>query len=245
MPADCEASFANPNVRTAFTNYTLWIVRQFHPRYLGLVSEINTYLDAHPEDATNYISLYHRVYALVKAEAPDTQVFVTFQWEDLNNLFATASEGRLAYHTNWDQVEAFEPELDIWAISSNPFVVFQSGADIPEDYYAPLLTHTSKLLAVAEGGYTSRPTSPFRGKLQDQVEYLNAIHDQIGERLTFWVYLLLNDFDMDSYAEAMRRQGFTEENIQTLGMFAALGLREEDGTPKPALAVWDDLKKPR
>src|SRR5919106_3318889 len=42
LPAGWEASFANPNVRSAYSNYALWVVRTFHPRYLGLASEINT-----------------------------------------------------------------------------------------------------------------------------------------------------------------------------------------------------------
>ncbi len=90
LPEGWEASFANPDVRQAFTNFTLWIVQEFKPRYLGLASEINTYMDAHPDDSPNYLSLYQEVYAKVKAEAPDTQVFVTFQWGDLNNLFSGA-----------------------------------------------------------------------------------------------------------------------------------------------------------
>jgi hypothetical protein len=79
LPAGWEASFADPNVRTAYKNYALWVVSTFHPRYLGLASEINTYMDAHPDDAKNFISLYKEIYALVKAEAPETKLFVTFQ----------------------------------------------------------------------------------------------------------------------------------------------------------------------
>jgi len=240
LPSGWEASFANPDVRTAFTNYTLWLVREFRPRYLGLASEINTYLDAHPEDAPNYISLYHSVYTLVKAEASETQVFVTFQWEDLINLWVVAAEGRTDYETNWDQVEAFEPNLDVWAISTYPFAAFSSGADIPPDYYTLLLSRTSKPLAVAEGGFTSRANPPFPGDEGSQVDYLTAIHEQLGGvRLKFWVYLLLNDFNMDSYAEMMRQQGLSEDNITSLGMFASVGLREFDGSPKPAMGVWD------
>jgi hypothetical protein len=243
LPAGWDPAFGNPDVRTAFTNYTLWLVREFRPQYLGLASEINTYLDAHPEDANNYISLYHSVYALVKAEAPESQVFVTFQWEDLNNLWEDAAEGRSAYDTNWDQIEKFEPNLDVWVISSYPFIMFPSGADIPTDYYTPLLTRTSKSLAVAEGGYTSRAKPPFQGDESSQVDYLNAIHNQIGgDRLVFWVYLLLNDFDMGSYSKMMREQGLSDENITSLGMFESVGLREYDGTPKPALQVWDGFR---
>ena len=196
LPFGWDTNFANPKVRSAYTNFALWIVRIFHPRYLGLASEINTYMDAHPEDALNFISLYNEIYSKVKAEAPDTKIFVTFQWEDLNNLFGGAAEGRLPYQTNWDEVEAFEPNLDLWVISSYPFVAFKSGADIPSDYYLPLLSRTSKPLAVAEGGYTSNPVGSFPGTQADQVAYLTALHKQLGPRLAFWVYLLLNDFSL-------------------------------------------------
>jgi hypothetical protein len=244
LPAGWEASFANPDVRSTFANFALWIVREFKPRYLGLASEINTYADAHPDDFANYLSLYREVVAQVKAEAPETQIFVTFQWEDLNNLFPTAAEGRAAYATNWDQVEAFEPDLDVWVISSYPFFIFPSGADIPSGYYTPLLARTSKPLAVAEGGFTSKPVGAgaISGTPQDQVDYLNAIHNQLGARLTFWVYLLLNDLNPQAYANAMTAQGMGADDVNTLGYFASVGLREFDGTPKPALAVWDAFR---
>ena len=102
LPEGWDASFGNPELREAFTNFTLWVVRDFSPRYLGLASEINTYMDAHPEDVDNFISLYKEVYRKVKDEAPDTQIFVSFQWDDLNNMFAPAAEGRPAGQTNWD-----------------------------------------------------------------------------------------------------------------------------------------------
>lgn len=241
LPFGWKAAFSTPEVRRAFTNYTLRIVREFHPPYLGLASEINTYADAFPDDFPHYLSLYQEVYDLVKAESPKTQVFVTFQWEDLNNLIPVAAEGRWAYQTNWDQVEAFEPRLDLWVISSYPFIAFKSGAEIPKDYYSALLSRTSKPLAVAEGGFTSQPVGELQGAPQDQVDYLEAIHSQIGSRLTFWIYLLLNDFNLESYAKIMRQQG-NSGDVSTLGMFAFLGLSQMDGTPKPALAVWDGYR---
>ncbi|KAF0107427.1 MAG: hypothetical protein FD146_1905 [Anaerolineaceae bacterium] len=242
LPAGWEASFANPDVRAAFTNFTLRIVREFHPKYLGLASEINTYHDTHPDDFPNFLSLYNETYALVKAEAPETQIFVTFQWEELNNLMPSVAQGD-PYDINWDQIEQFEPNLDLWVISSYPFVIFQSGADIPADYYSPLLARTAKPLAVAEGGYTSEPVGPFPGDPQSQVDYLNAIHAQIGGRLAFWIYLLINDFNLDSYASFMQQNGQNGSDINTLGMFASVGLTEADRTPKPALAVWDSFRK--
>ncbi len=239
LPSGWESNFANPQVRAAFTNYTLWVVRTFHPHYLGLASEINTYMDAFPDDAPNFISLYQEVYAKVKAEAPETQVFVTFQWDDLNNMWPQPEEGdRTKLSPNWEQIEAFEPNLDLWVISSYPYFVFPSGSDIPTDYYSRLLSRTSKPVAVAEGGWTSRDLGSIHATPEDQVTYLQAIHDQLGSRLAFWVYLLLNDFDMESYSKAFGDQGVSETDLNTLSMFASLGLREMDGASKPALNVW-------
>jgi hypothetical protein len=243
LPFGWEKSFGNPRVRAAFKNYALRLLRDFNPRYLGLGSEINTYLDAHPEDAENFHSLYREVYEAIKAEAPETRVFVTFQWEDLNNLFGAANPGRSAGEINWDALEAFEPRLDLWVISSHPFVHFPQADQIPADYYTPLLQRTDKPLAVAEGGFTSRTVGGFTGRPEDQVDYLSAIHQQIGSRLDFWIYLLLNDFNLDSYAREMRRQG-QGGDVTTLGLFASVGLREFNGAPKPALAVWDSFRAP-
>ena len=242
LPFGWIASFANPRVRAAYANFTLRIVREFHPHYLGLASEINTYADTQPKDFQNFLSLYNSVYDQVKGEAPDTQVFVTFQWEELNNLIPSVARGK-SLSVNWDQIEQFEPKLDVWAISSYPFVIYKSASAIPPAYYSPLLSHTSKPLAVAEGGYTSAPVGQASGTPQDQVDYINAIHSQIGgARLAFWIYLVINDFNLDSYAKIMKQKG-QGGDVNTLGMFASVGLTRSDRTPKPALAVWDSFRK--
>jgi len=72
---------------------------------------------------------------------------------------------------------------------------------------------------------------------------LNAVHYQLGPRLAFWVNTLMSDFDLDSYAAEMKKNGRTPKDAQTLGNFAYIGLQNFDGTPKPALEVWDSFKK--
>jgi hypothetical protein len=201
-------------------------------------------MDAHPDDTPNFVSLYHQTYALVKAEAPETKIFVTFQWDDLNNMFPQPEEGnRTQYHTNWEQVEAFEPNLDLWVISSYPYFIFNAGAQIPADYYTPLLARTHKPVAVAEGGFSSRAVGALDASPEDQVAYLHAIHDQLGPRLIFWVNTLLNDLNIDSYAEQMKKDGRNPQDAFALGAFANIGLRNSDGSPKPALEVWDELRQ--
>jgi hypothetical protein len=240
LPDGWEANFADPRVRKAYKNYALRILREFKPLYLGLGSEVNTYAEAYPEDLPNFLSLYRETYAAIKAEAPGTRVFVTFQWEQVNGLVGK-DWGDGTRQIEWEQIEVFEPDLDLWVISSYPFVAFPSGADIPVDYYTPLLGRTQKPLAVAEGGFSSRPINQAPGSPQDQVDYLNSIHNQLGSRLDFWIYLLLSDLDLNSYAPLIRKQG-GQADVNTLGYFVAVGLREKDGAPKPALQLWDSFR---
>jgi hypothetical protein len=241
LPQGWTPSFGDPRVRSAMTSYALRIVREFHPRFLGLASEINTYQDRHPDDFPSFMGLYGDIYDAVKAAAPQTRVFVTFQWEEINNLISGVDAGRRRYDTRWEQIRAFEPRLDVWAISTYPFVAFRSARDIPADYYARLARYTEKPLAVAEGGYTTEDVQVLRGTPEDQVLFLRSVHDQVGARLAVWIYTVLSDFSLDSYAPFLRQQGIGGD-IPTLGWFAHIGLRGPDGTPKPGLAVWDSFR---
>lgn len=232
-----EVDFSTPEVRTAYKNFAVRLARDFQPDYLGLASEINTYLDAYPEDAEHFISLYKETYAAVKEESPDTRVFVTFQWDDLNRLDGDGT----AFDIKWDQIEAFEPELDIWAISSYPYFAFDTPAEIPDDYYSPLLTRTDKPLAIAESGWTSQEVGDFTGSPEGQAEFLRIVDSQIGGRMVFWINLLYADLNWEDYRLIFAEQG-TVEDMTTLSNFVSLGLTSTDGEPKPALAVWDELR---
>ena len=238
VPAEWgEVNFSTPEIRTAYQSFAVRLARDYQPAYLGLASEINTYLDAYPEDAEHFISLYKETYAAVKEVSPDTQVFVTFQWDDLNRLDGDGT----AYDIKWEQIEAFEPELDIWAVSSYPYFFFDTPADIPGDYYSPLLARTDKPLAIAESGWTSRDLSEITGSPEKQAEFLRKVDAQIGDRLAFWINLLYADLNWEDYRIVFAEQG-TVEDMTTLSNFIHLGLTTADGEPKPALTVWDELR---
>lgn len=232
-----EVDFSTPEVRTAYRDFSVRLARDFQPAYLGLASEINTYLDAYPEDAEHFLSLYKETYAAVKEVSPDTRVFVTFQWDDLNRLDGDGTP----YDIKWDQIEAFEPELDIWAISSYPYVFLDDPSEIPDDYYAPLLERTDKPLAVAESGWTSQDVGEITGSQEAQAEFLRTMDEQIGERLVFWINLLYADLNWEDYRVIFAEQG-TVQDMNTLANFVHLGLADSSGNPKPALEVWDALR---
>lgn len=229
--------FSTPEIRSAYLNFALRLAGEYQPRYLGLASEINTYFDAHPGDQEHFLSLYRETYQAVKQISPHTQVFVTFQWDDLNRLDGDGQP----YQIKWEQIEVFEPQLDLWAISSYPFFFFPSPADIPEDYYTPLLERTEKPLALSEGGWSTQPVLDRVTSPQMQVDYLHLLDEQLGDRLVFWINLTYSDLDWPAYQEVFQQQG-SENDLMTLSNFIYLGLVEVDGTPKPGLQVWDQLR---
>ncbi|TET52716.1 MAG: hypothetical protein E3J64_04705 [Anaerolineales bacterium] len=240
LPPELEGGdFGTEGVRQTFTNYAVRLVREFDLRYLGLGSEVNTYADAHPDDFEDYVSLYRETYAAIKAESSDTLIFVTFQWEDLNSvgLFAADDPGRI----KWEIIEALEPWLDVWAISTYPYFAFDSAAEIPDDYYASLLARTDKPLAIGEGGYIAEDVREFHGSDEDQIGYLNTLHSQIGERLVFWTYLVIDDVNTEAYAQLLTDSG-SPADAELVALFGTLGLRTIEGVPKPALAVWDSFR---
>jgi hypothetical protein len=131
--------------------------------------------------------------------------------------------------------------LDLWAISTYPYFAFDEAAQIPSDYYTPLLSRTSKPLAIGEGGYPSEDVGPFHGSLQGQVGYLEALDTQIGERLAFWIYLVIDDFNIEAYARHLTEHG-SPADVEAVELFSSLGLRSKDGEPKPAMETWDRLR---
>ena len=232
-------SFGDARVRAAYKNFALRIAREFHPHFLGLGSEVNTYLATHPDDADNFLSLYRETYDALKAEFPNMRVFVTFQWDQLvrPDAFPGVSDPS---RTPQEVIRAFEPRLDVWAISSYPCFLYPDGA-VPDDYYAPLASMTGKPLAVAEGGCSSRSVGGFPGKVENQIAYLEALERQLEGRLSFWIYLLYNDLDVDAYRAYMEDHGAAED-VATLELFAYMGLADAEGQPKASMAAWDRLR---
>lgn len=232
-----EPSFADRRIRAAYKNFALRLAREFRPAYLGLASEINTYLATYPDDVANFASLYRETYDALKAEFPEMKVFLTFQWDHL--VYPEAYGLPPTEGTDWEMIEQFEPRLDVWAISSYPCFYFRNRP-IPDDYYRPIRQKTAKPLAVAEGGCSSVTVGGVPGSPADQVRYLRALNEQIGARLEFWIYLLYKDLDLESYRDAAGIN-LKEKDLQTLRYFVSMGLVDIGGAPKQSLYVWDAL----
>lgn len=218
------AGFAHPDIQHALLAYAQYVVKNYRPRYLALATDVNLYARIHPEDFDAFVQLYGVVYDAVKAAAPETFVFVTFQYEDLNGVLPTVEE----HPSDWGLIGRFGDRLDLFAISTYPSLAYQRVKAIPADYYARAARRVRLPLAVAEMGYSSGPgrrglnlgTEPL------QEEFLSRILlEAEALRMRFVVWLAAWDLP---YA--------TDPPLDT---FRYVGLRREDGSPKPAWDVWE------
>ncbi|MCI0777551.1 MAG: hypothetical protein J4N95_05170 [Chloroflexi bacterium] len=216
------AGFSDPDIHEALIDYARYIAEAYRPKYLAFGVEINGYQQHHPEDFERFVVIYHQAYEVVKEISPETLVFPTFQFEEL--------QGRLPFQDplppQWHLISRFEPRLDILAISSYPDIVFPSADEIPESYYAQLSLYTDRPIAIAGMGYSSRASEDIsRTKAEEsQAAFLRRTLDNAQQLdMPFVVWFVSQD------------PSFTGDSALDLGNS---GLIQQDGTPKPAWDIW-------
>jgi hypothetical protein len=205
------------------------IAQQHHPEYLALGGEINRYYEHDPAGIDLFVAVYAEVYDAVKAVSPRTLVFPVFQLEMTKGggYLLGGSQSRASQR---HLIDRFGERLDIVAFTTYPFLDYTSPADIPEDYYAEIAAHTSRPVAFTEIGWPSAPIvtfpdSEYGGSPDEQAAFvrrffqLNADTDLV---LALWAFP--HDLGSGSHNAAMD----------------SISLRHNDGTPKPALAVWQE-----
>ncbi len=227
-PSLSGKNFADPQIRSAFIAYAQYIALNYRPAYLALGVEMNLYYEKNKDDFENFRTLYAQAYDEVKKLSPDTQVTVTFQYEDLQGLLPRQDR----HFADWQLVKAFDPKLDIMTISTYPSFAFSSASAIPADYYAQLSAFTDRTIAVAEMGYASAagPQGQNGGTEQDQNAFLTrALSDAEKMKMPFVIWFAGWD---PSFA---KDSGY--------GVFQHIGLLRDDNSQKPAWHTWVEAAK--
>ncbi|MFN2271064.1 MAG: hypothetical protein ACK2US_09525 [Anaerolineae bacterium] len=220
----------DPSDVEKFKQVAVAIAHQYQPEYLALGGEVNRYYEHDPAGFERFITVYAEVYDAVKAASPKTLVFTVFQLE-MTKGGAYLTGGSEARQTQWELLDRFSARLDLAAFTTYPFLDYGSPADIPEDYYAEIAAHTSLPVAFTEIGWPSAPlatdpTSAYGGSPEEQAAFVQRFFQltaDIDLALALW------SFPHDL--------GSASPNIA----MDAISLRHNDGTPKPALAVWQEM----
>jgi len=208
------------------------IAKTYRPPYLALGIEINRYYEEDPAGFDAFVSLYAEMYDAIKAASPQTLVFPIFQYEKMRGgiFFSGDSQAQ----PQWDLLDRFEGRMDLVAFTTYPFLLYATPADLPDDYYLEIETHTSQRIAFTEMGWPSealsgQPDSPFGGSPDEQVAFVRrffSLTSNLPLEMALWSFP--HDVGPDFNAA-----------------FTSVSLRKNDGLPKPALETWKSfVQKP-
>ena len=222
------AGFADEAVRKGFISYAQYIAVNWHPRYLALGVDVNRYYRQNPEDFEHFVSVYQEAYEAIKAQAPETLVFPTFQLEEM--------QGRLPldgpHDPQWALIDRFAARMDLLAVSSYPGLVFADPSRLPDDYYAQLSKYTDRPIVIAETGYPSQLEGAARsqGNEERQSAFLRRVlsdAEELDMPLVVWFV----------------GQDPTFTGGPAFDLVRHIGLLRQDGTEKPAWSVWSQTAR--
>jgi len=212
-------SMSNPVMRDAFKATVLQLAN-LQPAYLCVATEINMMAFADMLEYIQFAQTYNWMYRDIKRAAPNTKIFVSFQW-DIYRILDQAEPARVAEHTQL--IDMFRPALDVVAFTSYPSSHYAKAADMPSSYYSDLKHHTQttdEVMFMEIGWQTTQPGDETR-----QADFVNALPALMADvRPSILVWSLLHDVT-----------NVLDSSLATTGLITG------DGREKPAFQAFKQL----
>lgn len=221
-------SLAEPAVQQVARDYALAVSAMLQPAMLGLAAETNLIRVAAPS------TVYDAVVTTANAMAQDLVaantnaiLFFTVQVETAWGLLPNGPFAGI------DDDLADFPFAQAIGLSSYPYFAFDDPDEIPSDYYARVLEHTSLPAFVSEGGWTSASVGTSVSSPALQTRYVD-VQERLLDSIDAiaWLHLLFADPDLATWPQPIP---------PTLPLFTSIGLCTSSFAAKPALAAWDRL----
>lgn len=234
-PAWAKRRFSDPRVVNAFTAFTLRAVAALRPDWLAIGVESNALLSQKPKSWEDYKRMHRAVYAAVKRHHRALPVFFT---TEVNHYLERMSEARGTGQAR--EVGDLMRHSDVFAMSYYPHMSYSTRWPIPERFF-DFATSFRKPIAVSETGMLSKEVTvtglKLRGSPEDQRQYYQVLLNAAArDRYLFVVTFCTTDYER--LLPAIPREAREIANIWTY-----TGLQTADGTPKPALEVWEQWRK--
>jgi hypothetical protein len=202
----------------------------YNAKYIALALEVNTYCDK--TSNSDYIKFIEKVYIptydAIKAYNPAIKVFVTFQLEQFKGLGGSAVWG-FTPNSHWLMLNHYAGKLDLIAFTSYPEFIYDTPAEIPDDYFTGIISSLpsnlkSKPLAFVETGWSDRDGNT--ASQQAQIDFLDR-------------YLVLTK-DLD--VEYVNWVFMHDDSPAPVNPKLKLGLRDYYGNARPVWDKWKALK---
>ena len=222
-------SITEPVVQQYYRDYVRTVALKLQPDYIGLAAETNLIRTvAPPAVYDGVVQAANDAAADLQTAAVTAPLLISVQVETAWGVLA----GPGAY-TGVEQDFSDFPFTQILGLSSYPYFSFARPEDIPDDYYSRLLNGRALPSMVCEGGWSSASLGTFISSPELQARYITrhaGLLDSIEAEAV--AQTLFADIDLD---------GWPQPIPANLPLFTAIGLTDDNFSPKAALAAWDAL----
>ncbi len=218
--------FTDPAQVASYTQDLATFAAEHRPLLFGIGNEVNRIWEADPDAYDAWVANLPGIADAIRLAAPETQVFVTFQYEYLRGGGAMTGVPR---EPRWDLLQQVTPALDLVAFTTYPFFDYESPADLPDDYYLEGAAQAGIPVAFTEVAWPSAPIPPLEGSALAGLGGTEAEQVAFIERLPSLLADVNPAFVMWAWAYDTSAVGPT---------FGSLGLAAMDGTHKPSWEAW-------
>lgn len=213
-------SGAGPAMDDALARSVAAFAARSRPEYLALGVEVNRFAERDAARFDAFVAWYAAAYDAVKAAAPETKVFVTFQYEWMEGRRGGLFGGPENATPQWDLYGRFD-KLDLAAFTTYPGLVERDPANLSSTYFARLAA-LSRTLAITETAhFADAPAPGWESSPDEQAGYARAFlsaMDPLDPAFVVWLH---------AYDQGVGPAPFHR-----------MGLSSADGAERPARAVW-------
>jgi len=240
LPAPWDGyDFNHPDVKQAYLNYVIAVIKFFQPKYLAINMEANILLARAPSRWTAFKELNAYIYDQVKLRYPNVVVFSSIQYEHMLGLHSWSHDLAEAVKTDYPNVLENEVSLllqhsDLMALSTFPYMV--QGNIVGADYFARAYAVASAAgipVAIDQTGYISEDYlyAPLNTLLPGSEALQNDFTGFLLVQALLGRFVFVINFIGVDYGTQF---GTNPADLT----WATAGLVRTDGTPKPALTTW-------
>jgi hypothetical protein len=236
-----ELAFDDPLLIERFTDFILALLSRYPDsvRYLSIGNEVNDYFVSRRDEIGQYRTFFLAVKNAIKAAYPNVLVGMTYAFHDADtqgalDIVEELNLGDFVPYTLYLYTDRFKFDRD--------------PAELPAYLTRMLAIAGEKPVALVELGWST--AAGLGGSYTDQEAFIRQAFEALGEhrqRIAYLTWFSLHDGTRETCNQAAlsfipdrpdlaQDETFMRDFVDFL---CFIGLRENDGTPKPGWFVWE------